>query len=330
MPAGRFRIGRPIDLTNRRAIQFQGVSGGGGSEHGTRVAVEKPNMNAFEMDLSKGIIFRDLHLIRPQEIRSDPGDGFHALNQTSDCRFIDCTVTFFHHGAFLQNSFQNYFRGCLLEFCEIGAKVDVDGGQSNDTKFQECLFGQCNVYELEINANTVYAVGCDFESSRSEWGIFGRFGQDCVIANCSFIRGIMLGLERARVIGSGLVGSKTHGIVVSRAHNAVISNNVIRNSGGHGIKFFEANDVLIEGNQILASGFDSGPFFSGIVVQDSSNRANIRQNIVRRQGVSTLHAVTTQAGVSGTAIVSNDFRDGFTASAINDSGAGTIAVDNLT
>ncbi len=207
VPAGKFLINHPIDLRRRRGIRFVGASSGAGGDDGSRLYVTQSGVNVFEMEQSKGILFQNLHLLRDAAIRSAPGDGFHALDQTSDCRFIDCTVTFFYHGAFLQDSWQNYFRGCLLHFCEIGAKVDTSGGLSNDTKFQQCLIAQCNVHELEINANTVYVVGCDFESATSEWGIFGRFGSDCVIANCSFIRGIMLGLERARVIGNGLVGA---------------------------------------------------------------------------------------------------------------------------
>ena len=42
LPAGKFRITAPIDLRFKYAIQFQGVSGGAGSEHGTRIVMETP------------------------------------------------------------------------------------------------------------------------------------------------------------------------------------------------------------------------------------------------------------------------------------------------
>lgn len=331
IPAGKYLLEQPIDLRFRRGIRFVGVSSGAGSEAGSQLYVARPGMNLFEMEQSKGILFQNLLLRRDPAIRSEPGDGVHGIGQTSDCRFIDCTVNYFYHGAFLQNSWQNYFRGCLICYCEIGAKVDIAGtGQSNDTKFQQCLIGQCNLYEIEINANTVYVIGCELESATSQWGIFGRFGRDCVIANCSFIRGIYLGLEYARVTGNAIVDAPDQaGILLVRANHAILANNVIRRSAKHGIKFFESNDVLIEGNQILESSAQYPSTFSGISVQDNSNRNNIRGNIIRRGSSNTKHGVILFNGADGNVIDSNDLRNGSTQAPISDGGTNTVISGNL-
>ncbi len=330
IPAGKFLIEQPIDLRFRKGIRFVGVSSGAGSEAGSRLYVARPGINLFELETSKGILFQNLLLFRDPAIRSEPGDGIHGIAQTSDCRFIDCTVNYFYHGAYLQDSWQNYFRGCLICYCEIGAKVDLSsGGQSNDTKFEQCLIGQCNVYEIEINANTVYVVGCELESVTSQWGIFGRFGIDCVIANCSWVRGIYLGLEYARVTGNGIIDAPgPAGVLLVRANHAILSKNVIRRSNGHGIKFFESNDVLIDGNQILHSSAGSS-FFSGISVQDNSNRNNIRGNIIRRGASNTKHGVILFNGADGNVISSNDLRDGSLQAPISDGGTNTVISWNV-
>lgn len=331
LPAGQFRITAPIDLRGKRAIHFQGVSGGAGSQHGTRIYVETPGVNAFELELTVGCHFRDIHVLRPDSIRDQPGDAFHAIDRTTDCRWDDCTTTFFDHGVFLQDSWQNYVRGCLLHFCRVGAKVDTTpgGGQSNDTKFEGCLIGQCSQYEMEINANTVYVVGCDFESAVSDLGIFGKFGVDCVIANCSYIHGAVLGLERLRFVGNGVLNSPSHGILLSRAHNAILSQNHIIRSAGHGIKFFDSRDVSIDGNQIVETGFGSGAFFSAVAIQDTSHRANVRNNVVRRKGVGTLKGVQILVGCEGNVVWGNDFRDGYTNTAIDDQGTNSVLNNNL-
>ena len=333
IPSGKYLIEQPIDLRFRRGIRFVGVSSGGGSGAGSQLHVARSGMNLFEMEQSKGILFQNLFLHRDPVFRSDRGDGFHGIDQTSDCRFLDCTVFYFYHGAFLQNSWQNYFRGCLICYCEIGAKVDVDGtGQSNDTKFEQCLVGQCSTYEIEINANTVYVFGCELESITSQWGIFGRFGRDCVIANCSYIRGVNLGLEYARVTGNGVIGSPNQaGILLVRANHAIVNSNVIRDSVGHGIKFYQSNDVLIEGNQILHSGSYASNTHSGVLLQEGSNRNNIRSNIIRRGSVNTKHGVDINNlnGADGNAIVSNDLRDSSISAPFSDGGLGTIASGNI-
>lgn len=330
MPAGQFRITASIDLRGKRAIHFQGVSGGAGSQNGTRLFVDGPGVHAFEMDATKGCGFKNLLVIRDPAIQTQPGDGFHGLNQTSDCRWDDCHVTYFDHGVFLQDSWQNYIRGCLLGYCNVGAKVDLSaGGQSNDTKFEGCLLGQCVKHELEINANTVYVVGCDFESAVSEVGVYGQFGRDCVIANCSYIHGAVLGLERLRFVGNGVANSPTHGLLLSRAHNAIVSQNVIWRSAGHGVKFFDSNDVVVDGNQILETGYGSGPFFSAVAIQDTSHRANVRNNVVRRARVGTLKGVQILVGCDGTVVWGNDLRDGYTGTPIDDQGTNSVLNANL-
>ena len=328
-PSGQFLIDQPINLANRRGIRFIGASGAAGAGSGTRLVAADSGIDIFQMDLTKGMLFQNLGLTRDASLRETTGSGFYGVNQTSDCRFIDCNIQNFEYGAYLADSWQNYFRGCLLGYCQVGAKVDIVAGQSNDTKFQQCLIGQCEQYELEINANTVYVTECEFESVSSTWGIFGKFGRGCVIANCSVIRGIYMGLEGARIIGNDLVDAPDQaGILLVRGHNAVIANNVIRNSANNGVRFFDTNDALLEGNQVLNSGTGGSAFATGVQLRGTSSRNNVRDNVVRstvaRHGVELIESAT------GNVIANNDLRGSSTSQAIQDNGIGTLLDGNLT
>ena len=86
--------------------------------------------------------------------------------------------------------------------------------------------------------------------------------------------------------------------------------------------------MLIEGNQILQSSAAS-VFFSGISVQDNSNRNNIRGNIFRRGGSSTKHGVILFNGADGNVIDSNDLRDGSLQAPISDAGTNTVLSGNV-
>ena len=318
LPAGRYLLENPVDLTGRWGIQFGGASGGAGSQQnsdlirGTEIFVQTPGVNAFELGLSKGIVFRDMQFRRPALLETDPGDAIHAVENTSDCRIIDCYFGRWFRGAYLENSWQTYLRGCAFLNCHIGAAVNINNSGpglpvSNDVKFQQCIFGQCSKYELFVNANTVYVVGCDFESIVSELGIYGKFGNHCVIANNSYVHGMRFeNMKWVRVLGNQVSTSPAQGIFLFQSDHAVVSNNVVTNSVSNGIQLATNSDSLVTDNQILDSG--NSAFSRGVLIRDGSNRNTVRGNLVRSATAGNYAIEVLDAASAENVIDANDLQ----------------------
>ena len=131
------------------------------------------------------------------------------------------------------------------------------------------------------------------------------------------------GVLTACLMGSAAVAQ---GAPAGESARTLITN--VRVWDGTSTRLGGATNVLIEGNQILESSAGSA-VFSGISVQDNSNRNNIRDNIMRRGPSSTRHGVLLFNGADGNVIASNDMRDGSVLAPISDGGTNTVITGNL-
>jgi hypothetical protein len=314
LPRGTYLINSTINMTNMRAVQLVGTGGQNGSaSSGTQIKIGVDNTHAFTLSGTKGCVFRDLQVTRSSSF-TGTGDGWHGSAQTSDCRWLDCLVTNCDVGVYLDNAWQNYFRGCVFTGCKKGALITVAGGSNNDTKFIGCSFFSSKTYGLHINANTVYVDHCDFESSTSDTStldIFGQYGQNCVISgNTSMYKGMDLSMIRPRIIGNSLVaGTMQRGIMCRNSIFApVIIGNTVEGSIQPGIYLRSCAQAIVDGNLVRNSVASTG-----ITLENSSDCVVSNNVCYDDQGTPTQTYGIASTGTSDNNVISgNDCRNNAT------------------